>query len=169
MGRARTATIIAAGACLTAVGCKGCPAPRQAVFALSDDVDQPGVANLRKQLLDSFSASGNALPASSQVGTALAQALAGGDATHVTVGQPSCFPAGCWVDVDYRERSAFPKFDTLKIRDSESPFRKWPFASGRTGLLSGPGNRLFATWYFFQDFRSVDGGPPQFIPRGAGI
>jgi hypothetical protein len=168
MGRARTARIIAAGACLTAVGCKGCPAPRQAVFALSADIDQPGVAALRRQLVDSFAASGDALPAASSVGTSLSRALAGGDPAQITVGKPSCFPAGCWVDVDYRERAAFPTFDTLKIHDGESLFRRWPFASGRTGLLSGTGNRLYATWYFFQDYRSVDGGPPQFLPGGPG-
>jgi hypothetical protein len=121
--------------------------PKQ--FELSDEVHPAEGDPLRDQLLSVIQSSAP-FPDSDGTGLMLAEALKNYDSVEgVTVNPVSCYATACMAEVDYPSKSAFNKFDDVKIQNPHSAFRSWRYSAGRTGLLS-QGARLFATWYFFR-------------------
>jgi hypothetical protein len=67
--------------------------------------------------------------------------------TGVTPVSVTCTGLGCMADVVYPTRQAFEVVDLKRMASRESPFNKWPYSNGRTGLFRR-GNQMVASWYF---------------------
>lgn len=117
-------------------------------FVLSNEPVQAETDPTRAQIVELLERSGLPTPESKRSGEMLREALDRSGVEGVKLGDVKCFQAGCWVDVDYRQRDVFSKFDEEKIQNPRSKFRESPYASGRTSLLVTREKRLFATWYF---------------------